>query len=185
MDPQLQVAPVILRHLQLASFLDHILEVAETHDQFFTIAVQQGHVFACTPQQESTLDLPNGDSSLEQGIGKFLVRRSKRARDTPPTSHQALDLCDVACPVLCCCFFSSFLVWPECIADFDVTRVVLIGGALNAADLLPLQFLQIDNDGAAAAADCPCHVSVGNPHLPSSAVLVKAKIDEKPKSTIR
>jgi hypothetical protein len=49
MEPQLQVAPVTLRHQQLASFLDHILEVAETHDQFFDIAVQQGHIFACAP----------------------------------------------------------------------------------------------------------------------------------------
>lgn len=69
--------------------------------------------------------------------------------------------------------FLGFSVCPECITDFDVTRVVLIGCALHPADVLSLQFLHMnDNDGAAAAADCLYQVSVGNPHLPGSAVCV-------------
>ena len=59
---------------------------------------------------------------------------------------------------------------------------MLIGCALT--DLLPLQFVHIDDDGAAAAAHCFCQFSVGNPHLPSSAVCVQAKIDEEPEGPI-
>lgn len=55
-----KLSPVILRHLQFAGFLDHILEIAETHDEFIALVVQQGRVLTRTPQQESTLDLRNG-----------------------------------------------------------------------------------------------------------------------------
>ena len=55
---------------------------------------------------------------------------------------------------------------------------------LNPADLLPFQFFHIDNDRAAAAPHGLCQVSVGNRHLPSSAVRAQAKTDEEPESSI-
>ncbi len=174
-----EIIPVGIRDRLLSDFLNQRFEVAQGGDRSSGVTIEPGDVLAGATQEQSLLDLLQGQTLVVEANGQLAVRRGEGALDAGGLELQTGDLIDVLGLGRFRLPSGGSSVRPEGLADLEAGVLVLIAGEGELTEASRLEFTQIGGEGAARLAQGPSQLGGRDSQFTGGAIRFQAQIDEE------